>query len=58
MNDQQAAEYMAGIESATQAACWAIPLVAIETEIDIHEGLPISGDHRPRHGRLYARDER
>ncbi len=51
MNDQQ-------IESAMQAMYWAIPLVAIETEIDIHEGLPISGDHRPRHGRLHARDER
>ena len=55
MNDQQAAEYMAGIESAMQTARWAIP---VDLAITVTDGLAISGDHRPRHGRLYARDER
>lgn len=63
MNDQQAAEYVAGIESAMQVARWAIPVdlaiaatdgLAISGDLDL-DGLPISGDHRPRHGRLYAR---
>lgn len=60
MNDQQAAEYMAGIESAMQAARWAIPvdLAIAALADDLGFGFPISGDHRPRHGRLYARDER
>lgn len=60
MNDQQAAEYMAGIDSAMQVARWALP---VDLAIDAHDddlgfGFPISGDHRPRHGRLYARDAR
>ena len=54
MNDQQAAEYMAGIESAMQAARWALP---VDLAITVTDGLAISGDHRPRHGRLYARGE-
>ena len=65
MNDQQAAEYMAGIESAMQAARWAIPVdlaIAALADALASDGLgfmlEISGDHRPRHGRLYARDER
>ena len=49
MNDQQAAEYMAGIESARQAARWAIPLVEIDGhDVEISGDLEISGDHRPR----------
>ena len=66
MNDQQAAEYMAGIESAIQAARWALPVdfamdayaerFAVDGEP--HADRDISGDPRPRHGRLYARDER
>ncbi|MRY60595.1 hypothetical protein GKD59_22415 [Parabacteroides distasonis] len=69
MNDQQAAEYMAGIESAMRAARWALPVsAAVEAWRISQQGtnglgldpraivdLEISGDHRPRHGRLYAR---
>lgn len=61
MNDQQAAEYMAGIESVMQAARWTFPVdLAIDACADplVSDGFPISGDHRPRHGRLYARGER
>ena len=59
MNDQQAAEYMAGIESEIQAARWALPVdfardayaerFAVDGEP--HADLEISGDHRPRIGR-------
>lgn len=55
MNDQQAAEYMAGIESEMQAARWAIPVDLATFSASIFDGFEISGDHRPRHGRLYAR---
>ena len=48
MNDQQAAEYMAGIESGMQAVRWATPVAYAITMTD---GLAISGDHRPRIGR-------
>ena len=64
MNDQQAAEYMAGIESAIQAARWALPVdfardayaerFAVDGEP--HADLEISGDHRPRHRHIYARN--
>ena len=63
MNDQQAAEYMAGVESAMQVARWAIP-VAAAVEVEriarqgtnglgradhlVHDGIQMSGDHRPR----------
>ena len=65
MNDQQAAEYMASIESAMQAARWALPVdvaiaahaKAIAFDLEIDADLEISGDHRPRIGRLYARRE-
>lgn len=61
---QQATKHMAAVESVLQAARWAYPVSsAIEAnrlglysgELD---GFPISGDHRPRNGRLYARGER
>ena len=67
MNDQQAAEYLAGIESAMQEARWALPIdlaIAATEEVLQHpgalplDGLTISGDHRPRHGRLYAHGTR
>ena len=66
MNDQQAAEYMAGIESEIQAVRWALPVdLAIAATEDVlqhpgalpFDGLTISGDHRPRHGRLCARGD-
>lgn len=54
MNDQQAAEYMAGIESAMQAARWALPVdLAIDVDPEISGDLEISGDHRPREPRHY-----
>lgn len=57
MNDQQATEYYAYLESAMQAARWAIPvdLAVIATDHVLQhpgalpfDGLAISGDHRPR----------
>lgn len=65
MNDQQAAEYVAGIESEIQAARWSLPVsVAVEAWRNSQRGtngpglgpravfdLEISGDHRPRLGR-------
>lgn len=50
MNDQQAAEYAAGVESARQAVRWAIPvdLAIDEHDVEISGDLEISGDHRPR----------
>lgn len=65
MNDQQAAEYVAGIESKAQAVRWALTVdlaIAAAFARDVPQrpgalpfgGLTISGDHRPRHGRLYA----
>lgn len=61
MNDQQAAEYMAGIESAMQAARWAIPVdLAIAAhakapafDLEVDADFEISGDHRPREPRHY-----
>lgn len=66
--DQERAEYVAGVESAQQAeraaflegisqqARWAVP-TNLAMAADLGEGFPISGDHRPRLGRLYARGE-
>lgn len=59
MNDQQAAEYMACIESAMQAARWAIPVdlaiaahaKALAFDLEVDADFEISGDHRPRIGR-------
>lgn len=70
--DAQRREYVAGVESAMLAARWALPVeAAIEAEritrqgtnglglVDhlALDGVPISGDHRPRHGRHYPRGE-
>ena len=68
--DAQRREYVAGVESAMLAARWALPVsAAVEAErisrqgtnglgLDplAVDGVFLSGDHRPRHGRLYARD--
>ena len=68
--DAQRREYVAGIESAMLVARWALPVsAAVEAErisrqgtnglgLDplAVDGVFLSGDHRPRHGRLYARD--
>ena len=41
--------------SAMQAARWAIPVDLATLSASIFDGFEISGDHRPRHRRLYAR---
>lgn len=70
--DAQRREYVAAVASAMLGARWAIPVpAAIEAEritrqgtnglglVDVLalDGVPMSGDHRPRHGRHYPRGE-
>lgn len=69
--DAQRREYVAGVVSGMLAARWAIPVeAAIEADRITRQGtnglgldplavdgVPISGDHRPRHGRHYPRGE-
>lgn len=56
MTNEQQAEQRAALEAVSQAARWAVPVgVAIITTG--HAGFPMSGDHRPRHGRHYPRGE-
>lgn len=55
------AELMADVEAAVQAGLWSLTVEQMDGLCQWSEGaqgdpmVPMSGDHRPRHGRLYAR---
>lgn len=61
MNARQERERLADIEAAYQRAAWSLTTVQAAGLAKVNpypfDGVLISGDHRPRHGRLYYRGD-